>query len=777
MSVDHLYRKVDVPFSLHHVLVRSADDGELMELSRDGGVALSLDEMRAMKEYFTRLGRDPTDVEFQAIGQAWSEHCCYKSSKPLLKRYIARIDAPQSILAIAEDAGVVEFDDEHAYVVGLESHNHPSAIEPYGGAATGIGGILRDVVCMGAQPIALVDPLFFAPLDTPRDAVPKGSRHPKYLFRGVVAGIRDYGNRVGIPTVAGSVSFHPGYMTNCLVNVGCVGIMRKEHLTRSRVKAPGDILVMAGGRTGRDGIHGVTFASEDLGEDSEEESRGAVQLGDPIMKEPLMHACLECVEKSLLQGMKDFGGGGMSSVVGEIAYNGGYGAVVHLDRVKLKEAGLHPWEIWVSESQERMLLAVSRDNLQAVMDIMDKWDVEATIIGEVVEEPRLSIFYGEHNILDMDLEFYTGGPEYNRPMKIPVRKERKAVWDEKERYTDMLCSMLSHKDVCSRSWVIRQYDHQVRGSTVLTALHGRPGGEGPGDAAVLQPVPGSQRGLALTADVNPHLTELDPYWGSVLAVEEACRNLVSVGARPHSLMDCLNFGNPEKEDRMGILAESVRGLGDMAASLGVPYVSGNVSLYNEGPKGPIPPTPVIMAMGIVEDIHKTVSSDLKSPENPLYLVGHPSEDMGGSLFVRMNGLEDDTVPKTDMGLSGKTMELLLDAMSLGCAASCHDISEGGVAVALAEMCIGGGFGAEVNLETSARPSISLFNEGPTMWIVEVVRGHEKKFQETMGGVGLQKIGQVSDGDLVMNVNGVKRISASVSRLYDAWEAPLWEEMG
>ncbi|MBU3901956.1 MAG: phosphoribosylformylglycinamidine synthase II, partial [Candidatus Thermoplasmatota archaeon] len=319
----------------HEINIKAADDEKLMQISREYGLALSLDEMKKVRDYFLGKKRNPTDVELQSIGQAWSEHCCYKSSKSILKEFVFGID--NGTIISREDAGVVEFDEKHAYALRIESHNHPSAVEPYGGAATGIGGIVRDILCMGCQPVALVDPLFFGNLNIKYKQLPKGVKHPKYLFSGVVSGIRDYGNRIGIPTVSGCVYFDKNYVGNPLVNVGCVGIGEKSNITKSAVKKPGDLLVLVGGKTGRDGIHGVTFASEILTEKSEDESRGSVQLGDPIMKEPLIHACLECVEKKLLNGMKDLGGGGLSCVVGEMALAAGFGADVQLDSVPLKE--------------------------------------------------------------------------------------------------------------------------------------------------------------------------------------------------------------------------------------------------------------------------------------------------------------------------------------------------------------------------------------------------------------------------------------------------------
>ena len=364
---------------------------DLAEVASNLGLGLLPDEMEKVKEYFEKEKRKPTDVELQAIDQAWSEHCCYKSSKLVLEETVFGLKSTKKVIA-REDAGIMEFDDNHYYAVGLESHNHPSALDPYGGSATGIGGILRDVVCMGAQPIALIDPLFFGNLDTPRDTLADGVKHPRYLMAGVVAGIRDYGNRVGIPTVAGQVAFHPKYTGNPLVNVGCVGIVEKELMIHSKAGDVGDIYILAGGRTGRDGIHGVTFASRDLDAGADEDI-GAVQLGDPITKEPLMHLCLELNEMKLLTGMKDLGGGGLSCVVGELALDGGFGAMVDLEKVHLKVDNMPPWEIWVSESQERMMFTVTPENVEKVLDRCKAWDVEAVTIGEVISEKRNIVNY------------------------------------------------------------------------------------------------------------------------------------------------------------------------------------------------------------------------------------------------------------------------------------------------------------------------------------------------------------------------------------------------
>lgn len=760
----------------------NADDEELRRLNEVMGLSLSLDELRTITRYFRAKGREPTDVELQSIAQAWSEHCCYKSSKLVLKEFIFGIHAPQNLLVISEDAGVVEFDKDYAYVVALESHNHPSAIEPYGGAATGIGGIVRDVVCMGAQPIALIDPLFFGPLDYPYGNLPPEVKHPQFIFNGVVAGIRDYGNRIGIPTCAGMVYFHEGYVGNCVVNVGCVGIMKKDALCRSRAKA-GEALVLVGGKTGRDGIHGVTFASVEL--TGEEEFRSAVQVGDPITKEPLMHAILEANEKRLISGMKDLGGGGLSCAVSEMCHAGGCGATIQMERVNLKEEGLQAWEIWVSESQERFLLAVKHQNVDALLRIFDNWDVDATVIGETTtdeahpEPPQITIFQQGEKVFKVETPFLLSCPLYARPRTVrprPTREVAPVSLDEPTDYNALVLRLLAAPNIASRAAVVRQYDHEVRAATVIKPLQGLRGKETHGDAAVIKPLPDSYRGLAITADVNPTFCKLDPFWGAASAIDEACRNLAAVGAVPHSLADCLNFGNPEKPDRMGELYESCRGLGYMAASLGIPYVSGNVSLYNESAalKEAIPPTPTILGIGICADVRDCVTVDVKAAGNRLYLLGETKDELGGSEYLRLRGSAGGTVPRTDPRALKQRMSALREAMRQGTIASCHDVSEGGLAVAVAEMLLGGDLGASLEfarLHPGLRRDLLLFSESNSRWVVEVWRDTADRFDDLMTshGVHCYALGETeATGRIRVNSGDRELVNLSLEDLRAAW---------
>jgi len=750
-----------------------ADDAGLVKILKKRSLGLSLDEAKKVREYFRKEKRNPTDVELEALSQAWSEHCCYKSSKPVLKRTVFKIKAPQNICVISEDAGVVDFDKEHAYVVALESHNHPSALDPYGGAATGIGGILRDVICMGSQPVALIDPLFFGPLDLPEEKLPKGTKHPRFLFKGVVSGIADYGNRVGIPTVAGMVEFDESYVTNCLVNVGCIGIIRKEDVVHSRAGAVGDIYIMAGGKTGRDGIHGVSFASAELGEESEEKDIPAVQLGYAIMKEPLMHACLEATKKKLLTGMKDFGGGGLSCVSSEMAHAGKKGAVIELDKVPLKQEGMAPWEIWVSESQERMMVTVKPEDAEKVLKIFEFWDVPAAVVGTVNESSRVKATYNGKVVLDLDLDFLLAGVSYERPFKFVERDATEPRFDMPD-LSEMVLRLLNSPRIGSRESIIRRYDHEVRGNTVIKPMQGKINYQTHGDAAVLKPLEDSYKGLAITADVNPQFCRLDPYWGAASAVDETVRNLVSVGARPHSLADCLNFGNPEKPERMGELIRCCDGLYFAASAYKIPYVSGNVSLYNEGLEGPIAPTPTILGIGIVADVRKAVTADLKEAGNVIYLLGETMQEMGGSEYYRLLGLTGGSVPKVYPEKTQKSMSGLLKAMDKRLVRSCHDLSTGGLLVAAAEMAFGGDLGLDLDIRNvgGMRTDYKLFSESNSRWLVEVREKDAADFESMVLG---RRVGTVTkETELKIKDSGVD-LKFDLAQLRDAWDSAIGRE--
>ncbi len=730
-------------------------------------------ELARIREYFRREGRDPTDVELAGLAQSWSEHCSYKSSRPILRKHFGRLPKAARVLGTG-DAGVIAFEPGWAYALRIESHNHPSAVEPYGGAATGIGGILRDVLAVGAKPVALADPIFFGPPELPPEQVPPGVKSPRYLLSGVVAGIRDYGNRVGVPTVSGGVYFDPAYTVNPLVNVGCVGLLRRRDLRPNRAAAAGDRLVLVGGSTGRDGIGGVAFASKELDERSEEESRGAVQLGNPIMKEPLIHACLEAYQRGLVRGVKDLGGGGLATAAGELVHAGGFGLEIALDRVPLREPGLSPWEIWISESQERMILDVPPRHVAELLAVFAKHDVPATEVGTVVPGHRERLTFLGAPASDLELAFRIEPEPAPRPARRRSARSARSPRSPLGSPQALLEDLLLAPDSLSREPVIRVYDHEVQGRTVVKPLHGRPGSSSHGDAAVLRPRPESRRGLALTVAAQPWSCRIDPYHGAIAVVEEACRNLYAVGARPDSFTDCLNFGNPEDPGVMAELDGAVRGLAEGARAFDLVVPSGNVSLYNGGRGRGIPPTPVLLAVGVVPDLTRAVTSDLKEAGDPLYLVGKSSPELGGSLYARRTGAAGGKLPPTDPAALRRIGEALLDAGGRGLLRAVHDLSDGGLAVTLPEMAFGGGLGFEVDLAATGlgRAPLALAAEGASRFVVEVARDREEAFLRRFSTLPHGRLGTVAPGPGRFRFGAATVAELDPDRLYPRWRAGI-----
>lgn len=703
------------------ILDKSGSD--LLEISRRMGLGLSLEEMEAVKSYFGREKRNPTDVEMQAIAQAWSEHCSYKSSKVHLRKFIFGI-GKEKVIAQG-DAGMVSLDEEDAVAFKIESHNHPSAIEPYGGAATGVGGILRDVLSMGAQPIAVTDALYFG-IKTVR-----GFLSPRFIENGVIAGIRDYGNRVGIPTVSGGIVYSEHFSPNVIVNVGCVGVVKKSKIRSSAISEPGIKLIIAGGKTGRDGIHGVNMASAVM--EGGEEDITTVQLGSPVVKEPLIHAVLEANERGLIYALKDLGGGGLSSVVGEMLEAGNMGGKVFLENVPLKESGLRPWEIWISESQERMLLAVRDENVDKVLEIMEEWDVTSAVIGESEEGGRLKIYHLGEKVLDLDTHFMTSPKLYERPSLQVTRKVVQVLPKYPVDFKRILLGMLSDPNVRTKEYAVRQYDHTVRGSTVIGPFTGVVGREGPSDASVIRPDWNKKIGVAISHGSNPFYSEIDPYAGGSAAIDETVRNLISVGAEPLGFSDCLNAGNPEKPEVMGEFISMLKGLHDSASVLDIPFVSGNVSFYNESGRRRIPTFPTVLGVGRVEDIGKCITPDFKQIGSGLYLVGLPTTDLGGSVYFRRMRQEGGRVPYSDPRTLKRRGWKLLKAISSGTVSSIHDVSDGGIGTTVAEMVVGSGIGASLDLSPiGLRTDFILFSEPQSSWVVEVSKGREREFEEIMG---------------------------------------------
>lgn len=758
------------------VNISRASDSSLADIEKDMRLGLTAEEMGKVRTYFNEIGREPTDIELHSIAQAWSEHCSYKTSKPVLRRFVF----PLGDRAFAKgDAGVMEFDELHVYSLKMESHNHPSAIEPYGGAGTGIGGIVRDILCMGTKPVALADPLFFGDLDTPLKDIPSGEKHPKYLFSGVVGGIRDYGNRIGVPTVTGGLWFDDRYLSNCLVNAGCVGFGEKKKIVGNAFNKVGDVIVIAGGLTGRDGIHGVNFASKVLTAGSHESDRGAVQLGDPITKEPLINAVLQLSGEGMIDAMKDLGGGGLSAVVGEMAFSGSLSAVIDIDAVPLRERGMLPWEIWVSESQERMLLAIDPRHVDHVLEVFAFWDVMAARIGLVESGGKIVVTHHGEKIVDMDTSFSVKSPEYKRPMqKRRVERARIKQLDLLDNLEKMIERMLADINMCSRDWVVHQYDYEVGGRTVIKPLHGIPGKLSHGDAAVLKPLENSWKGLAVASASQPWIGATDPFQGGVATVDELCRQLVSVGAKPDAVTNCLNFGNPERPTVMWEFYETVRGMSEAAAHMSIAVPSGNVSFYNDGEGGPILPSLALMGVGMVKDVRKCLTSDIKRDGSYLYLIGKQDNRLGCSELSRIYKTGDIDFAPVDLKRLGSLSSTLNRATSDGLLLSCHDVSQGGIFLAAAEMAFGGNTGLVLDPSSlgSADIRAKLFSEAPTRWIVEVSPENSEKVA-SLFGPNAHLLGTTGSSKLAVMEDGRVKYSQDIEYLRRVWETPIWERMG
>lgn len=551
------YVKRDVPFELIKINLQDADNRQLLQISRELGIGLNMTEMKAVRKYFSMKKRNPTDVELQTIGQTWSEHCYHKTFKgdittpegeinSLFKTYIVKATKelnPSWCISVFEDnAGIIEFEGNNFIAAKVETHNHPSAIEPFGGAATGTGGVIRDILGVWADPIACTDVLCFGPLDYDYGKLPPGTKHPKYVYRGVVAGIGHYGNNMGIPTVNGAIYFDESYVGNVVVYCGCVGILPKNKFVKAT--KPGDIALLVGGETGRDGIHGVTFASAELTKESEEVSRPAVQIANPIEEEKLKRAIIKLRDEGLGSAITDIGGGGISCGTGEMADRSNCGIHVNLEKILLKYQGLAPWEIYVSESQERMLLSVPEKNLQKALEIFESEDVKATPIGKFTDDGILKVDYLGQRVAELDIDFIFNPPKFRSAAEWQEPDLKEPSFPEPTSLKDEIFKLLSSPNIVSKESVVRTYDHEVKGNTVLKPLHSKYGG--PNDAAIIKPLPDSWKGVVISCGMNPNYGKIDPYWMAASSIDEALRNNIAVGGRRAALLDNFTWGNPQK---------------------------------------------------------------------------------------------------------------------------------------------------------------------------------------------------------------------------------------
>ncbi|HZN33850.1 MAG TPA: phosphoribosylformylglycinamidine synthase subunit PurL [Pirellulaceae bacterium] len=824
------FEKITVP-------IRELNPDQLVALSRERTLSLTLVELQTIQRHYRELAREPTDIELETIAQTWSEHCSHKTLTGrvtytdergtrqfgnLLKETI--FAATQEIRkqlgqddwcvsVFRDNAGVVKFDDEHHVAFKVETHNRPSAIEPYGGANTGVGGVIRDTLGtgLGAKPIANTDVFCFAPPDTPADELPPGVLHPRRIMRGVVSGVRDYGNRMGIPTVNGAIYFDPRYVGNPLVFCGNVGLIPQG----KEFKQPraGDLIVAIGGRTGRDGIHGATFSSAELTHESEKVSGGAVQIGNAITEKMVLDVLLAARDEGLYSAVTDCGAGGFSSAVGEMGAE--IGAEVWLDKAPLKYEGLSYTEIWISEAQERMVLAVPEEKWPRLAALCESENVEAVTIGRYVPTGKLELKYRGQTVGQLDMHFlHEGRPKVERQAtyRLPASNPKSPIPNPQSNFGQTLLQLLSSLNIASKEWVIRQYDHEVQGGSVIKPLVGA-ANDGPSDAAVLRPVLSSRRGLVIACGMNPRYGDLDPYHMAACAIDEAVRNCVAVGADPRriAILDNFCWGYTDRPETLGALVRAALACYDVAVAWGTPFISGKDSLNNEfsysggGERRTIqiPHTLLISALGQVEDVRQCVTMDLKTPGNLLYQIGATKNELGGSHWEMISGEREASasrsstvsqrdnigkltlparqgaIPQVDIQTAKRTFAALHEAIRRGLVRACHDLSEGGLAVALAEMAFAGNCGAAIrlanvpagDLPAEGRDTALLFAESASRFVAEVAPANQAAFETILreAKVPCGCIGQVTaSGRLQIDA----LIDLPLTELKEAWQKPL-----
>lgn len=723
-----------------------------------------LDEHNLSKDEFRKIvgliGREPNLTELGIFSLMWSEHCSYKSSKFHLKKLPT--SGPNVIQGPGENAGIIDIGDGQALVFKIESHNHPSLIEPYQGAATGVGGILRDIFTMGARPLALLNSLRFGELFAPNRNRP--------TMEGVVSGIAGYGNSIGVPTVGGEVYFNDCFSFNPLVNVFCMGLVSKDKIFYARAEGAGNSVLYVGSRTGRDGIHGATMASAEFGEDLEKK-RPNVQVGDPFKEKLLLEACLEVMDQKLIVGIQDMGAAGLTCSTSEIASKSNSGITIDLDLIPQREEGMTPYEILLSESQERMLIVAEKDRVKEVQKIFKKWDLEAVVIGHVDEGDRLKARAGGKTVVDIPVDAIVNlCPVYEREYKPPASADRPVHLGpipEPGDYNRAFLNLLSSPSLADKEWIFRQFDHMVQTNTALL-----PGA----DAAVLR-LKGTDRALAVTLDGNPLYTYLHPRTGGKIAVAEACRNLCCVGAHPVGVTNCLNFGNPEKPEIMWQFKEVIEGISEACRTFDIPVTGGNVSFYNETEGKPIYPTPVLGIVGLIDNIGNMVSSGFGKEGLSIILFGDCVEELGGSEYLKSEfGIQKGMPPRIDLEAEKRLQMFCLEAIERKLLRSAHDVSEGGLAVCLAE-CVflsPEKIGIEVNLQQDIRTDALLFGEAQSRILASALHGDEKDLLDLarQKGVPARTIGLTGGDRIRIRHNDQEIISLETGRVFAAWKQAL-----
>ncbi|MED4226579.1 phosphoribosylformylglycinamidine synthase subunit PurL [Neobacillus cucumis] len=710
------------------------------------------------------LGRKPNYTETGIFSVMWSEHCSYKNSKVVLKRFPTT--GPHVLQGPGEGAGIVDIGDQQAVVFKIESHNHPSAIEPYQGAATGVGGIIRDVFSMGARPIALLNSLRFGELDNPKT---------KYLFENVVAGIAGYGNCMGIPTVGGEIYFDSSYEGNPLVNAMCVGLINHDEIQKGLAKGIDNPVIYVGAATGRDGIHGATFASEELSENSEAK-RPAVQVGDPFMEKLLLEATLELIASGHVVGIQDMGAAGLTSSSSEMASKAGNGIELNLDFVPQREKGMSAYEMMLSESQERMLVVAKKGKEKEVEKIFEKWGLHSAVIGKVTNDNMLRLLHKGEVVAEIPADkLAEDAPVYCKPSKEAPYYERyasvdpAAVIEEPKDYNLVLRQLLGKPTIASKEWVYQQYDYMVRTNTAVI----------PGSDAAVVAIRGTRKALAMTTDCNGRYVYLDPYVGGAIAVAEAARNVVCSGAEPLAITDNLNFGSPEKPEIFWQFEKAADGISEACRQLNTPVIGGNVSLYNETKGEAIFPTPTIGMVGLVKDVDHITTQEFKKDGDLIFLVGETKAEVGGSEYQKlMTGKIEGRPPEINLELERKVQAFTLKVIQEGLVQSAHDTAEGGLAVAIAESCICGDLGADIQYSDELRTDLSLFSESQSRIILSISKEQTQKLNDLAKemGVPIKEIGKVKGTNFSIEHNGQRVISQSIKELEGIWRNSIPEIM-
>lgn len=788
--------------SVNVVPIREASEAELMELSKDK-LFLNTEEMSVVQQHFRKLDRDPTDAELEIIAARWSEHCGHKTfnakvvvdgveKEPLfdrIKNAAKKHFKDLVVSAFGDNSGVMKFYDSQAICGKVETHNSPSAIEPYGGAMTGSGGVFRDIMGtgQGAKTIISTDMFCFAEPDLDESKLPPGTLHPDYLQRRVVQGVRDYGNRMGIPTANGSVHYHEDFRAKPTVIVGAYGIMPEARAEKGEPEL-GDLVVVIGGRTGRDGIHGATFSSGEMTDRTASVNSSAVQIGNAIEEKRMFDALLEARDLGFIRAMTDCGAAGFSSAIGEIGEN--IGVSVDISKAPLKYPGLAPWEIWLSESQERMVAAVSPDNVEEFLNVCRKYNVEATVLGEFDGSQTLTVNYGDQNIAELNYEFLSSGLVQRTMYAHWEREEVPEVHPEapanEQEWIDRFKAVLSHGNVCSKEPIARQYDHGVQGGNVVSPFGGVKQ-DGPNDALVIRPMLDKPYGMVLSHGMNPILIRLDPYEGTVWAIAEAAANYVSAGGNIDEAAAVGNYIWPfPDEEAMGSLDRSVDAAVDMMHTLKLPVISGKDSLSStyrgkDGEVIKIPPVYTMSIFGRIPNVEKTMTSDIKDPGNStLYLVGKPSEGMGGSAYYDVANGSSGNLPKVDLKALPKTLLAIQNLIQSNIALSCHDVSEGGIATAVAEMCFGGEAGVALSLPNATDIESFLFNETAGCFVVEVPSSTNIFLKFAPDEVEIMPLGKTTKARIISaqqysdSLGYTTLFDVAVNDLKSAWQKPMKE---